>query len=801
MSDLTRNNHYVPQWYQKGFIQKNNQLVLQDLHPDPIHLPTGETKIPHGRKTRSTTQCFCEIDLYTTSIGGQISDRLERTLFGTIDDAGARAVRAYAGQDPNQWHKNFESFFRYMSAQVLRTPKGLAWLERQYGALSKDALLQEMAIVRDRFFTLWVESVKEVVSSKGASTKFIVTDHPVAFYNPALPPGPDEELPEVSLHGTQTVFPLDQDHCLILTHLDYAHDPTLEPMSQRTHAKPVRPTMARTDAVITSRELTDKEVMGINTILRSQARRFIAAGHPRDIPPPCGGPVEWGELRAVLAAPKDELFPFGGEIIVGYDGGASYYQDPYGRKTRSHEYLAKEPPQGKVGRNKGCPCGSGRKYKRCCEPIPPHLRRPWDVKGIRERNLMLLAFIRGKLSETTGVPNPSWETMRKGLTNDVIQSIYEVYEGLWPPDTDLLQLLPKPDGTLRAVFTGHIDPRTLPSVAVGVCSYVEDLIVVNPLMNPSQVIPDYNPIKHPQEHRIVTIKALSTLLLLEPLIESGQVTLIPAPDQLDIALRGMLHGSGPATPGVGRVPYEESRELINIMCEDNIRAMAHLPPQAALSVVHRAYPGCPRSFAEKVVKAVMEGPGNGLVDLGPITDRSDKQIFSVMASPGTELSLYLAMATGAFVITDSPSQWMGLNLYGNIGSAQPDSSYDALLAAMPDRPVPLSRDPYRVVETSSAAPIAGFRRGLSSAVRAIHSGDPDVQIATATVSGLCTGPVMDGSLRKALADDGACSSQLQALAPLDGFRSTKAARFLFQSGALYRWDSVPLALYFKRPMC
>jgi hypothetical protein len=36
-------------------------------------------------------------------------------------------------------------------------------------------------------------------------------------------------------------------------------------------------------------------------------------------------------------------------------------------RNRSAEALAKRPwPAGKIRRNAGCPCGSGRKFKRCC---------------------------------------------------------------------------------------------------------------------------------------------------------------------------------------------------------------------------------------------------------------------------------------------------------------------------------------------------------------------------------------------------------------------------------------------------
>ena len=44
-----------------------------------------------------------------------------------------------------------------------------------------------------------------------------------------------------------------------------------------------------------------------------------------------------------------------------------------------------------------------------------------------------------------------WIQIRRELTDDKISKIYTLYEGLWPLETDLLALLPKPDGEARAV--------------------------------------------------------------------------------------------------------------------------------------------------------------------------------------------------------------------------------------------------------------------------------------------------------------------------------------------------------------
>lgn len=124
----SRNNHYVPQWYQKGFMLNNkNQFYQLNLKPDIGTRPDGSTFEHNSLKnSRPTTQCFVQTDLYTTFFGEHINDEIERKLFGEIDNIGAPAVQAFIGEDQSAWHEHFQNFFTYMDAQKIRTPKGLS---------------------------------------------------------------------------------------------------------------------------------------------------------------------------------------------------------------------------------------------------------------------------------------------------------------------------------------------------------------------------------------------------------------------------------------------------------------------------------------------------------------------------------------------------------------------------------------------------------------------------------------------------------------------------------------------------
>ena len=70
-----------------------------------------------------------------------------------------------------------------------------------------------------------------------------------------------------------------------------------------------------------------------------------------------------------------------------------------------------------------------------------------------------------------------WVQIRRELTDEKISKIYNLYEALWPLETDLLALLPKPDGEARAVYTGSIHPSSINDFALAAPLYFGELIV------------------------------------------------------------------------------------------------------------------------------------------------------------------------------------------------------------------------------------------------------------------------------------------------------------------------------------
>jgi hypothetical protein len=583
VGQITRNNHYVPVWYQRGFLQHDqSKLHCLDMSPEQRVLSDGRTVTMNSIRELGPKKCFSEYDLYTTHFGTVVNDEIEKFLFGSIDDRGARAVHAFSCGDLSAMHKGFQDFFEYLDAQKLRTPKGLDWIKSRYGSLGQLDLMLEMQGLRLMHCTMWTEGVREIVSAEKSNVKFIVTDHPVTVYNASAPPMAPECAypadPPIEWIGTQTVFALDANTCLILTHLEYAQAPDkVNLTATRTHARYRGESLTSTDAFIRCRDLSRDEVIAINHLLKQRARRFAAASSIEWLYPERSFSGTWQGIAEVLL-PRDDLWQFGGEFYVGYKDGSTRYQDSYGRTSRAHEYLYKKTSAG-LGPNDDCGCGSGRKFKHCCKGLPLTERPTWDLYGIRERNLIFSHLVKDVLGLNSG---KTWDDVRRDLNAKQVERIHEAFGSLWPGDTDLSELLPRPrNGRLRALYLSVSDPRTVEATVLGWLPYFDEIVLAHPFINHLRIRPEYSPTASSVKHKAQTLKNVLLLLMLEPFIHAGYVHLIPCPGDFNPQFgTTMLQMAKQRTegwkPDLTRIGW------LKTMAEDDYRRLIRQMPESFL---------------------------------------------------------------------------------------------------------------------------------------------------------------------------------------------------------------------------
>jgi hypothetical protein len=653
----TRNNHYVPQWYQNGFIdERDNQL--RHLRRRDIQLKDGSTKVVYGKNWFTSAQCFYEKDLYSTFLGSFVNDDIEKKLFGPIDDNGADAIKAFLTDDQAQWHYNFQDFFTYLDVQKLRTPKGLDWVKAKYPELNQMQLMSEVQALRTIHCTLWAEGVRELVSAEDSDMKFILSDHPVTIYNYACPP--DSEFcayphdPDIALKGSQTIFPLDKNRCLILTNLEYAKDPNVtNPLEQRTNAARFRQSMVNTINFIAKRKLKQDEVTIINHIIKSRSKDAIAAGKENWLYPEDRLTCEWSELRHVLLPPSEELYKFGGEMYVGYEDGSTYYQDEFGRTSPKNENLKKETDEKILGRNDYCGCGSGRKYNHCCKDLPEELRTSWSELSVRERNLAFCRAIKRILGLDAG---KTWLDIRREITEEQIADIYRFYSFIWPRETDIYSLLPKSDGRFRALYTGALDIRVISLHALPMASLFSEFLIESPIINPNNVNAEFSPIKNPGKYKYQALKDIFFMLELEPYIGYGLINLIPDPSNFDLNLMRAMMDMAKSRRGTVQ-SRKDSETYKKLAIEDVLNSIHMMPRDVKIRLLVSSF-DMPENLAVQLIDMLdANAEASPLTMLQPIELGNGGQLMQFSMSPNYEMSLFTAQVTGSVIVTDSESRW------------------------------------------------------------------------------------------------------------------------------------------------
>ncbi|MGT1844005.1 DUF4238 domain-containing protein [Enterobacter hormaechei subsp. xiangfangensis] len=774
----TRENHYVPVWHQKGFMDgRDNHLCYLTRREFP--LKNSEVKIVNEKKWYNPTQKLYLKDLYSILFDGDINDDIERKLFGPIDDNGSRAVRAFLTDDQGQWHHNFKEFFTYLDAQKLRTPKGLEWIKTQYHGLTQENLMVEMQSLRTMHCTLWAEGVREFVSAEDSDVKFITSDHPVTIYNYACPPDSDACLyprdPDISLKGSQTIFPLDKNRCLILTNLEYARSPeNVNPLEQRTNATRLRQSMVNTINFINTRKLTREQVIQINYIIKSRSKECIAAGREEWLFPEDDISCDWSQLKNTLLPQLSDLFGFGGEMFVKFDDGSVHYQDEFGRTTYKNEYLMKKIDESQMGCNDPCGCGSGKKYKKCCKDIPVGMRTTWDFISIRERNICFCQCIKDVLGLNNG---KSWDDVRKGLSEKQVREIYEFYEFLWPKDTDIYSLLPKPDGKSRALYSGLLDIRAIYSNAVPMSSFFDEFIIQSPVTNPINIKPEFNPIHRSEDFKYQALKEFLFMLELEPFIDKGLVNIIPDPTEFDIQLKlEMMRMVKKRRHKQVVYNGDEFQYHCSLIIQDVLNSSVGLPREAKVNYIAQQMSIDFKEAELRFDDFEKVSENSPLMMLQDTTVQGSGQVMFNKMEPNYELSLFIAQVTGSVVVTDSFARWEQLMSAQHRELGMISFPWGEMLLDLNKLPIDAA---YMESFCKSQGVFANIRNLIRSLVRMLDAQDYDVQHlsnAKKTINEVMAG--VDQS-RESLIMRG-----LKISCPKYGFHDDNVQRLLLSSSCL-----------------
>lgn len=321
----------------------------------------------------------------------------------------------------------------------------------------------------------------------------------------------------------------------------------------------------------------------------------------------------------------------------------------------------------KIGRNDPCPCGSGKKYKKCClgkrsfgETNQVEPERKTELP-LRERNLILLEAIADIFGFKKGV---QWEDIKRTISGDKIRNLYTVVSWLWPPDTDVKSILPTPSRELRALYLGDARPEFLAKNVLRFGLYADELLIVDPFHNPWCLARDYNPLEKPDQFRADTLRLILFVALLEPWIRSGLVTLIPDPSDFDYSLRRKTCELARERCKDWEPSPEDIEEFEPTQKADFKRFFLTMPKDHIAQTIKRAVPGVSEKQVEDTLAYVDKIRKEDPLALDQSVEATGGQLQIFRTGANLEMALYIAQLTGAFPYTNIRRRWQEILAIG-----------------------------------------------------------------------------------------------------------------------------------------
>ncbi|HWW94879.1 MAG TPA: SEC-C metal-binding domain-containing protein [Vicinamibacteria bacterium] len=310
----------------------------------------------------------------------------------------------------------------------------------------------------------------------------------------------------------------------------------------------------------------------------------------------------------------------------------------------------------KVGRNDPCPCGSGKKFKRCHGGQTPSLGTPQKAQvpdSLYSRNLALLDAI----NDVFKLRSVAWTDIRRTLSADQVREVYRLLQWLWPPNTDLASLLPPSGEGLRGFYMGEPQPEYLPRSVFRFSLYCDDLVLINPFFSPLRATGVKSPLVSPAYYRADMLKLVFSMKLLEPWIRGRFVHLIPEPGFFDPAFDVKTIAFAKARVKNIVFTDEEQEEMAASVKEDVLRLMKRLPVTHRIAMIREYDSAMPPEEVQAVCDAMDRATAEDPFALDQPIEEKGGQMHVGRQGVNLETALYLCHLTGAFPYTNLRAVW------------------------------------------------------------------------------------------------------------------------------------------------
>lgn len=329
----------------------------------------------------------------------------------------------------------------------------------------------------------------------------------------------------------------------------------------------------------------------------------------------------------------------------------------------------------KIGRNDVCPCGTGHKFKDCCEGkvdwtgiLRSDPTRAVEYLSIRGRNLLFIERIFDALKFDIDKPPKSLLDFKRAFTTDAVRFINEAIVELWPKKLDIHSVLSASKTDVSGLYVGDYQPDLLLRAVTRHCLYASKIMLVDPFVYPLSMKEEYSPLFHPDQYRTQTLRNVHIWFQLLPWIRAGLVEFIRTPADFDHKLNweSMLRQ---------KRKFEENPELRavleatmpaaveDIKARDGLRMTVLSAPDGYLLHLFAELGLATEGFGEKEFLAHIDMRKRDPFFLEPLGEDGTKSEFHYITTGASyDIARLTAGLTGSYLVTDLETKWKEIEL-------------------------------------------------------------------------------------------------------------------------------------------
>ena len=183
----------------------------------------------------------------------------------------------------------------------------------------------------------------------------------------------------------------------------------------------------------------------------------------------------------------------------------------------------------------------------------------------------------------------AWNDLKENFTNDTAKQIYDLHADIWHPSDPFGELASDliDNKFQRFLYLGGVEQDDIFEQIFRWSLYLDQVLIPDPFLTPWLTNKQFNPIANPDQIKLEALKLVYFLILISPLVHTGQVLLVPNPADFNHNVKGKIFEilKAGADDKNALISNKDVMQIRDMLFLDLLRIYARLPDDEMMSVL------------------------------------------------------------------------------------------------------------------------------------------------------------------------------------------------------------------------